>query len=350
MRYESAEKQLFNEFFGERKLTGTTPVVDSNHRAKVNAYWSARTLSTNTRNLNWWSQPTIVREINRRICGRPVSGTGNGVIELARNCLEGRPARRGISIGCGTGIKELRLLASGIVETMICFDLSEGRIAEARAEATRRELTDRATFLCADAFADPPKDIDLVYWNNALHHMPDVNAALAFSRSLLKGGGLLVLDDYVGPNAIQFTHEMLAFASEVRSHLPERYLTRVEGGLFSRTCAPPDKGRLLAKDPSEAMDSESILAALARHFPECQPKLTGGVVYFVALNGLCGNFRSGDPEDDALLNYLMMIDELWTGKDASRTLYMATAGRVEPHGRPKGRRSTEGQLNVRKHE
>jgi hypothetical protein len=64
---------------------------------------------------------------------------------------------------------------------------------------------------------------------------------------------------------------------------------------------------MIEKDPSEATDSEHILPALAKHFPEAVVHKTGGIIYHLALHELMHNF---DPrEDKHPLELLLLIDE-----------------------------------------
>ena len=52
---------------------------------------------------------------------------------------------------------------------------------------------------------------------------------------------------------------------------------------------------------------------------------TGGVVYFVALNGLFANFDMGVPEDRELLEHLLTLDAIYTAAYPERTLYAVIA-------------------------
>ena len=52
---------------------------------------------------------------------------------------------------------------------------------------------------------------------------------------------------------------------------------------------------------------------------------TGGVVYFVALNGLFANFDMDAPDDRELLEHLLTLDESYTAALSRRTLYAVIA-------------------------
>ena len=60
--------------------------------------------------------------------------------------------------------------------------------------------------------------------------MFDVPMALAWSRDVLRSGGLLLIDEFVGPSRMRFDDETLDYANAVRGMLPERLLARPRGG------------------------------------------------------------------------------------------------------------------------
>jgi SAM-dependent methyltransferase len=334
---------------------------------KVGDYWSKRQ-QQKAPTWNWWTNRQVLRHINKMVCGHSLNGFSQGLYDKARQRLGGRVLERGISVGCGTASKEMDLLASGVVEKMVCYELSEARIAAARSEAVRRSLSDRIEIRQGDAFDSErtPGYYDLVYWNNALHHMPDTSFAVEWSRSVLSPRGMFLLDDYVGPNRIQFSDLTLDLANKVREMLPDKYLVapgavvqttpgsgsdkgagsdflarmRTAVGLavkppadakkrstlplVERRVARPDLKEIVTRDPSEAADSDRILAAIDTFFPSAEVTHTGGSVYFAALPPLYANFDPASDEDNDLLAGLLAIDETHVRENPHDTLY-ATA-------------------------
>ena len=110
---------------------------------------------------------------------------------------------------------------------------------------------------------------------------------------------------------MRFDDETLAYANAVRGLLPERLLARPGRRPERRLDRAWFEARI-ARDPSEAADSGRTLAAIAELFADPVVRPTGGVVYFVALNGLFANFDMAAPEDRALLQHLLTLDEIHT--------------------------------------
>jgi ubiquinone/menaquinone biosynthesis C-methylase UbiE len=136
--------------------------------------------------------------------------------------LLGRPLRAGevvLDPGCGTGWQAagLRRAAPGV--TVVGVDLSAGMLGEAR-------LAGAAPLVQADATRLPlaAGSVDLVVTRGVLHHLPDVVAALADWRRVLRPGGAVVVASEPTP-AVERHGEVL-----VRGLLPllRRPLTQTE--------------------------------------------------------------------------------------------------------------------------
>lgn len=283
-------------------------------------HWSEAARDGSAQGSRWWQHEPIVRHINARICGRAVAGLAGGDIEVIRSRGGGRPYDAGVSIGCGNGAKELALLDSGVVRRFDVFEISELRVAQGQRLAEAKDLTSRVSFKQepVDFSAAPSCRYDLVYWNNALHHMLDVDAAVAWSRRALASGGLFYMNDFVGPTRMQFPDEMLEIARRVRQSLPDRFLQHptADGRMLPREVRRPDPRQLEARDPTECADSDDILPAINRHFHNVEVTLTGGVVYHLALNDVLTNFRD---RDHWLLQLLLVLDDICVG--AGQTHY-----------------------------
>lgn len=145
---------------------------------------------------------------------------------------------------------------------------------------------------------DPEIDYDLIYWNNSLHHMLDVDAALHWSLKHLQPGGILAMDDFVGPTRFQWTETNLLAATLARSLMTDSQLVHPGTGVqLSRQIERPNPRDLAYEDPTEAADSSSILPAISRYFPDAEVILTGGCIYHLALNDVIGHLEAEEHSD-----------------------------------------------------
>jgi len=111
-----------------------------------------------------------------------------------RKALGREPGRfaRALEIGAGTGYFSLNLLRAGIIADAVATDISPGMIQTLSQTAERLGL-EVETAVC-EAAELPFEDgsFDLVFGHAVLHHLPDLDAAFAEFRRVLKPGGTLV--------------------------------------------------------------------------------------------------------------------------------------------------------------
>ncbi len=248
--------------------------------------------------------PQIKTHVSKRICGIPTARAGKGLlIELQRRYPEG--FERAISVGAGQAAAEMDLLRAGIVEHFDIFELASGRIKTAREQAERLGLERRITFHNSDVFLQRHQRYDLVYWRNSLHHMSDTRAAVYWSKEHLSRNGVFAMQEYTGPNRLQYTPRQMEICDHALSIVPDSYFMS-NGCAINRKSVPPCAKALARRDPSEAPDSESIMSALADAFPEASLINVGGLVYFAGMRRIIRNLS--DTRDSELIMRLLDID------------------------------------------
>jgi SAM-dependent methyltransferase len=206
--------------------------------------------------------------------------------------LAGRRAARAVSVGAGLGSKEMTLVRTGLIERFELFELSEVRCERGRAAAAADGLGERVTFHAADAFARPHEPYDLVHWDHSLHHMLDVAAAVTWSVDMLAPGGLLVINDYVGPTRLQWTRAKVRFAREVMAaaapHLGGAPPVNFKVPVLSRL-------RQTMRDPSEAPQSDRIIRACRAACGGYAPAAIGCAMINIAGPGVVSHCDEGNP-------------------------------------------------------
>lgn len=288
-------------------------------RAKVGDYWSAQrgpvSATGEALRLRWWQSPAVLRDINRRVSGQMIDGVSAGLIALLKERYSDQlPLAKGVSVGCGSGVKEMDLLRAGLVDEFHLFELSEARVEKGRSVAKQRGLADRVHFHIEDAFEAglPGGQFDLVHWNNALHHMFDMDQALAWSANMLRTGGVFYMDDFIGADRFQWDDKMLATATRARAALLPKYMVNplARDRSIRAVVQKPNERRLASADPSEAVHSSEILPAVRKYFPNVDIQFTGGAIYNLTLADIIHNFDESDEKDRMILELLLMIDEL----------------------------------------
>jgi ubiquinone/menaquinone biosynthesis C-methylase UbiE len=107
--------------------------------------------------------------------------------------LGGEPGRyeRALEIGAGTGYFTLNLLRAGLIGEAVAADISPGMLAMLSESAGRLGLDVRTIRCEADKLPFADDSFDLVFGHAVLHHLPDLDAAFAEFRRVLRPGGTL---------------------------------------------------------------------------------------------------------------------------------------------------------------
>jgi SAM-dependent methyltransferase len=99
--------------------------------------------------------------------------------------------QRALEIGAGTGYFTLNLVRAGVIGEAVATDISPGMLGTLSASAERLGLDVRAVRCEADRLPFPDESFDLVFGHAVLHHLPDLEAAFAEFRRVLKPGGAI---------------------------------------------------------------------------------------------------------------------------------------------------------------
>lgn len=210
----------------------------------------------------WMAEPVVRASINQLISGSPHIWP----LEWLAAELADTPIDRCLSLGCGEGALERDLRRKSIASFVLGIDLSERILDIARSRAEDEGLSGIEYRVGDMNRLDlPPAGFGGAFFHHALHHAADLEACLGAVRSALTDGGLLYLDEYVGPSRSEWRKPMLAHAQEVFETLPARVRRRRKLRL------PIDR-----RDPSEALRSSEILDVVRSLFEVTEIKPYGG--------------------------------------------------------------------------
>lgn len=276
--------------YGARLLRTFRPAAAD----RVRAAWE----ETERQPRDWWSVPAVRARWNRLITG---DAELDPIAYVASTHLPPEGGLVGLSLGCGTGRKEVRWVQTGRFSRFEAYDISEPLIRDARRHAEAEGCADVLAFDVADAHAFDlaPAAFDFVLLDSALHHFAPVAPVLDRIAATMKPGGLLVLRDFVGPSRFQWTDRQMEAVEGLLALLPERYRTRWGSGSVKRRAYKPGRLTLRLSDPSEAAESARILSELRRRFVEVECSGFGGTILHPLLHDIAHHFHAGDDDDAA---------------------------------------------------
>jgi 2-polyprenyl-3-methyl-5-hydroxy-6-metoxy-1,4-benzoquinol methylase len=275
-------------------------------RGRVESHWEEQ-WDTALPPTQWFDLEAVRRRENRLVSGDPDVGY---IEHLARTHLAGRTGLRALSLGCGSGWRELEWARRAGIASLLAFDISEAGVKQARADAAAAGLDGVVDFRVGDVgelqFA--PGGFDLILLEDALHHFTPLDEIVPCVRSWLAPDGHLIVNEFVGPTRFQFTPRQLELADAMLRMLPERH-RREWDGTVKRRVARPSRLRMRIKDPSEAVESGRIMPLLHECFDVVEEKATGGTITYLVLDGIAHNFLGGDALAGRLLELCFEWEE-----------------------------------------
>ena len=215
-------------------------------------YWDDISHHTDTSEI-WMAHPLVRAAINRRLTDDPN-------VWPVPALLDGRRFDDALSIGCGTGRLERSLIEAGAVTSMTGIDASESVLEEARrlGAGIRYVAADAREFVIGKTF-------DAIFFHQSLHHFDRLDELMSLVAAAIAPGGMLYLDEYVGPSRDEWS-----WAKLLKPNLTYRLLPR--GTRRAKIIRAP----INYDDPTEAIRSSQIVPAVERHFRITQRRDYGG--------------------------------------------------------------------------
>jgi 2-polyprenyl-3-methyl-5-hydroxy-6-metoxy-1,4-benzoquinol methylase len=148
--------------------------------------------------------------------------------QVTRRWLSGRSGLRALSLGCGPGDRELEWARLGVFAQITGVDISPEQIERATRNAKEAGLDGVLNFHVADARAtlrEAEGAYDVVLALNSLHHFSHLGEITRLTARALGPGGLLIMDEYIGPSRFQWTSGQMRAANALLGVLPEGHRT-----------------------------------------------------------------------------------------------------------------------------
>jgi SAM-dependent methyltransferase len=164
---------------------------------------------------------------------------------------------------------------------------------------------------------EPPAVVAAV---SVLHRLADPDAAVARIAGWLSPGGLVYVDEFVGPDRFQWTERQIEIVNRLLACLPEELRRDLANrGAIKEEIGRPDLERFGRDHPSEAVAPSQVHAALDTHLEPVAVKPYGGAVFHQLFARIMGNFARRPElvrlvlEFDAILTDLGAVDPdyLW---------------------------------------
>ena len=199
-----------------------------------------------------------------------------------------------LSLGCGSGHLDRIFRQRGLVmRSLTGLDISPAAVGRAQTLAEEASLAPTIRYQAADLnrFTLPSRAFDFVYFFQSLHHIEALEHVLDGVRAALRPGGLLLVNEFVGPSRFQWTDDQRRVATEALATLPRDLRKDLRTGLTKTAIHRPTLAEMVAADPSEAVRSAEIETELRSRFEVIGEWSWGGTINHLVFQDIAGNFE-----------------------------------------------------------
>lgn len=272
---------------------------------RVQSHWNSGALPPN----NWWNIPLVRKRWNKKITG---DENQSYIEHVANHYLIDKNNLCMLSIGCGTGSQEIEFWNTKKFATIDAIDIAANNI-----EYAKTRISDEGLHFIHNSFEifKTTQQYDLILFHSSLHHLKNMEKVLIKVRGLLREGGILVIHEYTGPDRIQWNKKQLDIANSLLKNIPSEKRTYLSGNKKLKQTAP-GLLRMLISDPSEAVESSSILPLLKKHFQPLELKGYGGNILVPVLKGISHHFVEENKENIRFLKFLFDKEDNFLKKES----------------------------------
>lgn len=252
---------------------------------------------------DFWIIPEVRRRWNEKCTGNPDMEYEDYVAE---KYFSGENSLKLLSVGCGSGARERKFAKYPAFASIQGIDMAGRLIEKACEEAANLQFKNieyhEGDFL---TFQFEPESFDAILFNSSFHHFDCIDNFLETKvLPILKNEGYLIVFEYAGPNRLQWKQLQLKRVNELLKQLPEKYRLRTNGKSVKKKAWRPGLLRMKLVDPSEAVDSESIVPSLHKHFNIVEEKELGWDITHLLFKDIAHNFLNDDRETTKLIQYI----------------------------------------------
>ncbi len=284
-------------------LSRISSKLTKNNEERVKLSWA----HTSDVSSSWWDIPEVNRRWNLLITGSPDIDQYRYV--SAKYLYD--HSLNGVSLGCGSGNREIRWVSACKKLRLSCYDISKERIEQAKINAGNADVSSQLNFEVGDVHTLElgVKKNDVVIIEGALHHFHSIVRVLDKVRKSLKDEGIFIVNEYVGPSRFQWTDAQLKAANRVLGMIPEEYRKKYFDGRIKKKVHRPGRLSMFLNDPSESAESHLIENAIAGQFRVLERKEYGGTLLQLIFKDIAHNFIDEKAETKELLSMIFNIED-----------------------------------------
>lgn len=214
---------------------------------------------------NFWIIPAVRKRWNKMI-----TNDENLMYEeyLSKNFFLEKTTLKLLSLGSGVCSHEIRLAEINPLWEIHCFDFSDELLKSAK------KISDDKSLKNIHYFAEnvlnynfEKEDYDVVFFHASLHHFDKIHDFLKnVVNKTLKKDGHLIINEFVGENRLQYSKKQIIAINKALKTIPKKYRKIFKTNLYKSHYYGSGILRMIVADPSECVDSASILPAIYQNY------------------------------------------------------------------------------------
>ncbi len=247
--------------------------------------------------------------------GKPTTGSLDGwpIDSFARRFLQPAP-QQVLAIGSGMAFVEEHLLRQDLAGHIVAYEMSPTACQAAMSRVAGTPYASRLEMRSADVLNEnlPDASFDMVFVQAAIHHFFEIEKMFVLIHRVLRPGGLLWFDEYVGPDHHMYDQHVMDIMNEINDCLAARY--RMDAlSHHERTSVPqPSLEFMMQHDPSEGVHASQILPLTYKYFDVLQRQDYGGAIMRPFFTGILPNFDWSDEKDQTIARLIILFEQVLT--------------------------------------
>ncbi len=292
--------------------------------SKLNLHSIKRTKSAfnelNIQSANWWIIPKVQQRWNKLI-------TGDENLEyedfVMKKFLADSKGLKMLSLGSGICSHELKFASYNNFKEIICIDINEVLFDSAKQIATKHNLNNiHFKIQNLYEYEFPENYFDIVFFHASLHHFKNIEELVGHKiKKTLKTNGKLIINEFVGPNRLQFPKEQIVAANNALKIIPKPYRKRFKLNLYKNRIYGSGIIRMILADPSECVESAQIMPSIHKNYRTIYEAPYGGNLLANVLKDLSDHFLELNAEKEKTLDILFEFEDEYLKKHSSDFIF-----------------------------
>tara|TARA_B100001287_G_scaffold85837_1_gene71704 strand:+ start:1131 stop:2465 length:1335 start_codon:yes stop_codon:yes gene_type:complete len=239
----------------------------------------------------WNDYPECMSIINKRLFGQDIDwkdyllDNGNSGFEHA------------LILNCGNGRVERELYDTGIIKKATAVEYIKELVDQCNKNKGSRDITYIQHDINTISF--PENTFDCVINFAACHHIMKIEEVMVNITRWLEPNGCFIHNDYIGPQRNQYSRQTWNAMNIVNNSINKKYRKHL---------GYPDVQQMMLDDPTEAINSNSILPVLYDLFDIQTHTKSGGAIAYEILTHNPLLFNMNPTLRKALVEYIMKKD------------------------------------------